>query len=103
MGLLYDEQGNRFTPTHANKKGRRYRYYVSQAVIQNAKKSHNGPFRIPAIEIEELVTMQFTLLLQSPQRLMDDLVGANASPAEIHAVTEALTLPSECVSLSQLV
>lgn len=88
-GLLYDEQGNRFTPSHANKKGRRYRYYVSQAVIKNARKKHTGPARIPAAEIEDLVTSQFILLLQSPQRIMDSLVGANASPEEVHAVTEA--------------
>jgi DNA invertase Pin-like site-specific DNA recombinase len=55
IGLLYDEQGNRFTPSHATKKGRRYRYYVSQAVVKNPGSRHNGPVRIPASEIEELV------------------------------------------------
>jgi site-specific DNA recombinase len=29
-GLLYDEEGNRLTPTHANKQGKRYRYYALQ-------------------------------------------------------------------------
>ena len=62
MGLLYDEQGNRFTPSHATKKGRRYRYYVSQAVIKKPWKKHRGPVRIPASEIEELVLSQLTLL-----------------------------------------
>jgi hypothetical protein len=28
-GLLFDLSGNLYTPSHANKKGRRYRYYVS--------------------------------------------------------------------------
>jgi site-specific DNA recombinase len=36
-GLVFDGEGNRFTPTHAVKKGRRYRYYTSQAVIQIAR------------------------------------------------------------------
>jgi hypothetical protein len=27
-GLLYDENGNRFTPSHATKQGQCYRYYV---------------------------------------------------------------------------
>ena len=88
MGLLYDEEGNRFTPSHATKKGRRYRYYVSQAVIKNVRNNHRSPVRIPAPEIEELVISQLSLLLQSPQRLLDALVGAEASPAEVHAVTE---------------
>jgi site-specific DNA recombinase len=90
MGLLYDEQGNRFTPSHATKKGRWYRYYVSQAVIKNARKNGNGPVRIPASDIEELVISQLTLLLQSPQRTMDILVGPEASSrAEVQAVREA--------------
>ncbi|MEO0548011.1 MAG: recombinase family protein [Pseudomonadota bacterium] len=32
-GKLYDETGDRLTPSHANKKGRRYRYYVSSRLI----------------------------------------------------------------------
>jgi site-specific DNA recombinase len=32
-GKLFDETGDRLTPTHANKKGRRYRYYVSNRMI----------------------------------------------------------------------
>jgi DNA invertase Pin-like site-specific DNA recombinase len=35
-GILYDAAGNRYTPTHATKSGRRYRYYTSQAVIHRA-------------------------------------------------------------------
>jgi hypothetical protein len=35
MGLLHGDKGNRFTSSHTNKKGQRYRYYVSQAVIKN--------------------------------------------------------------------
>ena len=46
-GLLYDSDGNRFTPSHANKKGRRYRYYVSQAVIHGHGKGSRSPVRWP--------------------------------------------------------
>jgi site-specific DNA recombinase len=35
-GRLYDDRGNRMSPTHANKKGVRYRYY-SRALLQNRK------------------------------------------------------------------
>jgi site-specific DNA recombinase len=48
-GLLYDDRGNLMSPSHANKKGLRYRYYVSQAVLQNRIA------RISAPDIEELV------------------------------------------------
>src|SRR6266511_609742 len=33
-GRLFDAYGNRMSPTHANKGGARYRYYISQAVLQ---------------------------------------------------------------------
>jgi site-specific DNA recombinase len=33
-GRLFDDRDNRMSPTHANKKGARYRYYVSQALLQ---------------------------------------------------------------------
>jgi site-specific DNA recombinase len=32
-GLLFDESGDRLSPTHAVKEGRRYRYYVSHRLI----------------------------------------------------------------------
>ena len=37
MGLMFDDRGHPMSPSHANKKGVRYRYYVSQAVLQNRK------------------------------------------------------------------
>ncbi|MGD0185696.1 MAG: recombinase family protein, partial [Roseiarcus sp.] len=55
MGLLYDDRGNRMSPSHANKKGVRYRYYVSQAILQNRKAEAGAIARVAAPEIEELV------------------------------------------------
>jgi site-specific DNA recombinase len=31
--MLFDGDGNRMTPSHAVKKGTRYRYYVSRSLI----------------------------------------------------------------------
>jgi site-specific DNA recombinase len=33
-GRVFDADGNRMSPTHANKGGARYRYYISQAVLR---------------------------------------------------------------------
>src|SRR5580704_15849477 len=89
-GLLYDSDGNRFTPSHANKKGRRYRYYVSQAVIDSRDKGNRGPVRLPAEEIEALVLSQLKELLESPQRLLDLLSEFSASPDDIQRLLEAI-------------
>jgi hypothetical protein len=48
-------RGNRMSPTHANKKGVRYRYYVSQALLQNRKAEAGSIARAPAPEVESLV------------------------------------------------
>jgi site-specific DNA recombinase len=54
-GRLFDHRGNRMSPTHANKRGARYRYYVSQAVLQNKPSPPGLVSRVPAAEIEALV------------------------------------------------
>jgi site-specific DNA recombinase len=49
---LFDEHGQRMTPTHTNKKGVRYLYYVSAAGL---RKHAAGVGRVPAPELEALV------------------------------------------------
>jgi len=54
-GRIYDDRGNRMSPTHSNKLGVRYRYYVSHAILQNRKEEAGSIARVPAPEIEQLV------------------------------------------------
>src|SRR5437868_2720147 len=56
-GRLFDHRGNRMSPTHANKGGARYRYYVSQAVLQRKPQPSGLVSRVPAAEIEVLVVV----------------------------------------------
>jgi hypothetical protein len=49
VGLAFDDGGERLTPTHAVKKGTRYRYYVSKSLITETAKDHSQGRRIPAI------------------------------------------------------
>ncbi len=43
------------SPTHANKGGARYRYYISQAVLQKKPHAPGSVSRVPAAELEALV------------------------------------------------
>jgi site-specific DNA recombinase len=54
-GRLFDDRGNRMSPTHSNKCGVRYRYYVSHAILQNQRVEAGSVARVPAPEIETLV------------------------------------------------
>jgi hypothetical protein len=53
--MLQDEFGRPMTPTHAAKGAKRYRYYVSTGDAGPAV-AEQWPVRIPAGEIEKLVT-----------------------------------------------
>ena len=54
-GRIFDDHGNRMSPSHSNKLGVRYRYYVSQALLQQRKAEAGSVARVPAVEIEQLV------------------------------------------------
>jgi DNA invertase Pin-like site-specific DNA recombinase len=54
-GRLFDDGGNPMSPTPANKKGVRYRYYTSQALLQGSKAKAGSLARVAATEIETLV------------------------------------------------
>ena len=65
-GLLFGSDGRAMSPTHTRQKGRLYRYYVSQAVLQGG--ANDAPRRrLPAGEIEELVMSQVRALLRQPE------------------------------------
>jgi hypothetical protein len=54
-GLIFDESGERLTPSHAAKKGTRYRYHVSKSLIVGIAKDKSTGRRIPAANLETLV------------------------------------------------
>lgn len=55
MGLIFDDRGNRMTPTYAIKNGVRYRYYVSSNLNQGDKAKAGMLSRIPATDIEAVI------------------------------------------------
>ena len=54
-GRIFDDRGNPMSPTHASKRGVRYRYYVSRALLERQKTKAGEVARVPAPEIEALV------------------------------------------------
>jgi hypothetical protein len=70
-GLLVDARGEHFTASHAVKKGRRYRYYVSAALITEAGTDRAHGWRLQAQEIEDTVIRVLADALTSPAMLLD--------------------------------
>jgi site-specific DNA recombinase len=92
-GLLYDVEGHRFTPTHANKRGKRYRYYCSRVLMKNNKEKASGPLRLPAQEIEALVLSELNRLLHSQQQLLDLLGDSSSTAVDRQRLLEAIQRP----------
>src|SRR6202045_2537376 len=67
-GLIFDSDGARLSPTHAVKKGKRYRYYVSTALIARSRSEHPKGRRVPAGDIEGLVRDRLRALFASGDR-----------------------------------
>ena len=90
-GLLFDGQGNRMTPSHAAKNGKRYRYYISNHLIAGTNKSRETKsgegLRIAAQEIEGHVITAIAMFLTDAQKVMAELCPDDTAPA---VVTTAL-------------
>jgi site-specific DNA recombinase len=54
-GKLFDDRGNQMSLSHATKRGRRYRYYISRAILQGPKDDVGSVARVPAVDLERRV------------------------------------------------
>src|SRR5690348_1689578 len=54
-GRIYDDRGNRMTPSHARKGNIKYRYYLSSALLQGRVERAGTVRRLPATVVEALV------------------------------------------------
>jgi DNA invertase Pin-like site-specific DNA recombinase len=55
IGRIFDDRGNRMTPSHSRKRGLTHRYYVSSALFHGRAEHAGTVRRVPAAEIEGLV------------------------------------------------
>ncbi len=93
-GRLFDDRGNRMSPTHTNKGGARYRYYVSQAVLQRKPLAAGAIGRVPAAEIEVLISAALRRHLQANGT---DVLGGDRELVERHV--ERVTLSRKHIHL----
>ncbi len=70
-GLVFDQNGERLTPTHAVKKGTRYRYYISTSLMTGTKGNRDTGRRIPAGNLECLVIERLRTFLTDHGALLD--------------------------------
>ena len=86
-GLIVDADGNPMTSTHATKRAKRYRYYVSASLLTGDHSGAQKGMRIPAGDVEALVLDRLRVFFSS--RI--DVSGALASlDLEAHSLDAAL-------------
>ncbi|MCO5065035.1 MAG: recombinase family protein [Rhizobiaceae bacterium] len=73
-GLLFDETGDRLSPIHATKAGKRYRYYISSRLKSGRREQQDG-WRIPASEIESIALQELNKVL-SDEVLLSEWMAA---------------------------
>ena len=83
--LIVDGEGRRMTPTHAVKKGRRYRYYVSTALITGARTHHDRGLRVPAGDLEALVLDRLRAFFASEQDVGETLSNFGLDAATLRS------------------
>jgi site-specific DNA recombinase len=91
------------TPTHAVKNCRRYRYYVSRPLISGVRGDDAAGLRVPAAEIEQIVTNRIRRLLADPAAVFE-LIEPRGHPAAIRQslIARANKLASRWPELSAM-
>lgn len=72
-GLLYDDKGNKMSPSYSNGNNKHYRYYVSVAVKNPIDYERGEITKISAGEIEKFVQEDLVKLLQNTHRMQSYL------------------------------
>ena len=87
-GKLFDETGDRLTPSHSVKKGKRLRHYISHRLVKDRSQTHPDAWRVPAEQLERMINEFFK------QRLAQTGIATklvpNASAVQIEAINEKL-------------
>jgi len=99
-GLVFDETGERLTPSHSNRGGLRYRYYISKSLARGRPRvdEQGKRWRIPAVEIENAVLAALGSFLDDQSALSSILSLGRLPPAQTASVLKATTAVSRSLS-----
>ena len=95
-GIVFDEAGERLTPTWSVKKGTRYRYYVSTSLVTGDGRTRSSRRRIPAGNLEAAVIGRLRTLLASRGELLDAIDNeADAKVGQGHWIERGRQIANE--------
>jgi site-specific DNA recombinase len=86
VGRIFDDRGNRMSPSHARKGGVKYRYYLSSALLQGTAERAGSVRRVPAVEIETQVIKSVRERLKLPGSIDDrSLIDRHVARVEVQS------------------
>lgn len=86
---LFDVSGERLVSSHANKKGRRYRYYISLSLRADPKVASPTGWRLPAQEIERVITHAASEIIRDDITITAALQESGIAAHQIPSVLDA--------------
>ena len=89
IGKLFDDHGERLTPSHAVKGNRRYRYYVSRSLMKGATRKPEQGWRVPALEIERNLAAAIARILDERTAIVADVDAAGLDTDDITSIFAA--------------
>ena len=89
IGKLFDDKGERLTPSHAVKSNRRYRYYVSRSLMKGATRKAGQGWRVPASELERNLAAAVARILDERTAIVADVDEAGLDAHDITSIFAA--------------
>lgn len=98
VGLLYDDKGNRMSPTHAQRGGLRYRYYQSWVLAQGQRAKAGSVDRVPATEIDRVVSkavLEHLNKIETDAQQIRTIIQSHVGQVVVHVDCLKITLKSD--------
>ena len=82
-GLIYDDRGNIMSPSYSVRRGNRYRYYISSALLHDRRADAGSLARVNADDIERRVAEVLGRELSRPELSTDDRLAGWSTETRI--------------------
>lgn len=94
-GLIFDGDDQPMIATHANKRGKRYRYYISKGLVASESTSGANAMRVPAGEVENLVVRRLDKLVSEKREIMHLIDPLQLEARQIERILANLEIHSD--------
>jgi len=82
-GRLFDETGDRLTPSHSRKSGKRLRYYISRRLVVDRSSKHPDAWRLPTEQLESLLSDAVRNRFDQPNAVAQLLIDPSATEISV--------------------